>query len=395
MIVLNPTEHGTKLPIKLWTLGLDSYWQNEGFHDVYQQFRDLANHPLARKWVCGMPDYHLGYGMPIGGVVATKGGVIPNAVGVDIGCGMIAQRTDWEAVGLGQETLEKLRQAIYARVPVGFKGHDEPRKLPDALTNIRADEYAVTQEQRDRAACQLGTLGGGNHFIELQADGDGRLWIMVHSGSRNVGKQICDQYDKIAKGYMEAFHTGVARDLAFLPNTVPEHDAYLAKMRWCMTFAEANRQAILAAVHEAFADVMGVVPTISVTVDTHHNFAAMENWGGENLMIHRKGAVKAVGLVTIPGSMGTASFIGEGLNEPHSFGTCSHGAGRVMGRKVANKTITHERAVESMAHVVYGVREGKYDEMPDCYKQIDAVMEAQDDLVTPVSRLVPLMVVKG
>ncbi len=395
MIVLTGPEHSTtKIPIKLWTPD-EHYWEDPSWEAVYQQFCNLANHPLARKWICGMPDFHLGYGMPIGGVLATKGGVVPNAVGKDIGCGMIAQRTDWDAKSLSRENLKALAEAIREVVPVGFNRHAEPRKLPDTLTTIQADEYAVTPEQRERAACQLGTLGGGNHFIELQQDEDGRLWVMVHSGSRNVGKQICDEYNKIAEEYMDAFHTGVGRDLAFLPDSVPEYNAYLAKMRWCMAFAEANRQAILEAVAKAFIAVLGDVPTISVTVDTHHNFAAMENWGGENLMIHRKGAVKATGLVTIPGSMGTASFIGEGLNSPDSFGTCSHGAGRVMGRKVANRTITHERAVESMAHVVYGVREGKYDEMPDCYKGIDAVMEAQADLVTPVNRLVPLMVVKG
>lgn len=395
MIVLNPTEHGTELPIKLWTPGPDSCWQDPGFHDVYQQFRNLANHPLASKWVCAMPDFHLGYGMPIGGVLATKGGVVPNAVGVDIGCGMIAERTIIVADDLSRDDLEALRLAIFERVPVGFKHHDARRVLPIQLQGD-SKALAVAGSQLDRAAYQLGTLGGGNHFIELQrCDDDGRLWIMLHSGSRNVGKQVCDHYNKVAKAYMDKFHVSVERDLAFLPDNVPEYEGYLAEMRWCMSFAEANRRAMMEAVYDAFFSVLAVHLGSDITVDTHHNFAAMEHHGGENLMIHRKGAVKATGLVTIPGSMGTASYIGEGLTPTESFNTCSHGAGRVMGRKVANRTITHERAVESMAHVVYGVREGKYDEMPDCYKKIDDVMAAQADLVTPLYRLTPLTVVKG
>jgi tRNA-splicing ligase RtcB len=399
MIVLNPTEHGTSLPIKLWPTEPDGYWTDPSFHDVYQQFRNLANHPLAHKWVCGMPDYHLGYGMPIGGVLATKGGVVPNAVGVDIGCGMIAERTNIAADSLTRDDLTALCGAIRERVPVGFRHHEQQGALPSKLMSLALDNNLAKQvvgQHWDRARYQLGTLGGGNHFIELQrCREDGRLWIMLHSGSRNVGKQVCDHYDKVAKGYMDSFKVKVDRDLAFLPDTVPEHGAYLAEMRWCMAFAEANRKAMLEAVHEAFGSLQWPDLGIDLVVDTHHNFAAMEHHAGENLMIHRKGAVKATGLVTIPGSMGTASFIGEGLTPAESFNTCSHGAGRVMGRKVANKTISHERAVESMAHVVYGVREGKYDEMPDCYKKIDEVMAAQADLVMPLWRLVPLAVVKG
>lgn len=398
MIVLNQDETGCDRPIKLWPPGhgqLSSLvgWYEQFDHDVYQQFRNLANHPLARKWVCGMPDYHLGYGMPIGGVLATQGGVVPNAVGVDIGCGMIAVRTILEADSVNRDTLAKLRAAIHARVPVGQKHHDKGVTL-DMVPPAPA-RSAVVAEQWDRAAYQLGTLGGGNHFIELQKDEENNLWIMLHSGSRNVGFKVCQHYAAVAKDYMKSFHVKVDPDLAFLPISVPEHEMYLAEMQWCMAFAEANRKAMLTAVHEAFRDVMKGEILSDLTVDTHHNFAAMEHHGGENLMIHRKGAVKAEGLVTIPGSMGTASFIGEGLASPESFNTCSHGAGRRMSRTEAKKTITHEQAVKSMGDVVYGVREGDYDEMPAAYKDIDEVMAAQSDLVTPLYRLTPLTVVKG
>lgn len=379
-------EHTERLPIKIWSHAIDP---NDG---VMTQARNLANHPIARKWVCLMPDFHLGYGMPIGGVVATKGGVIPNAVGVDIGCGMIAARTDLDAAALSIDALQALREAIHTRVPVGMKHHAESQgesALPDKIDD------PIIEREWQAAQFQVGTLGGGNHFIEIQRDDEGRVWIMLHSGSRNVGKRVCDHYHGIAKSYMERFYSAIPDiDLSFLPDSVPEYGAYMAAMRWCMTFAEASRARMFDQTVEAFAS-LGHRLAFDLAVDTHHNFAAMENHAGENLLIHRKGAVKAEGLVTIPGSMGTASYIGRGLASKESFNTCSHGAGRVLGRKEANRTISAARARESMAHVVFGVRDGDFDEMPDCYKDIEQVMTNQVDLVEPVHRLLPLAVVKG
>ncbi len=379
-----------RLPIKVWEVG-----ELAADEAVLQQFCNLANLPLAEKWVCAMPDYHLGYGMPIGGVLATRGGVVPNAVGVDIGCGMIAAETTLEAARLSREDLQTIREAIHARVPVGFKHHEEKQALPDRLQNTW--EVGVVGEQYERASYQLGTLGGGNHFIELQKAPDGRLWIMLHSGSRNVGKQVCDHYSKVAKKYMQDFASAVPDlDLSFLPRSVPEYGQYMAEMGWCLAFAEESRKLMLDAVLKALSGFVDAVE-IDRFVDTHHNFAAMENHYGQNLLVHRKGAVKAQGLVTIPGSMGTASFICEGLEPAESFNACSHGAGRVIGRKAANRLWAdkHDDAVKMMEHVAFGVREGDYDELPTCYKDIDAVIEAQADLVKPVVRLEPLAVVKG
>lgn len=399
MIVLGPQETHCKLPIKLWTPTPDDFGHD--WDAVYQQLRNLANHPLARKWVCAMPDFHVGYGMPIGGVMATKGGVIPNAVGVDIGCGMVAMRTDIDAYMLPRSHLEDLQAEIYRRVPTGFKHQAEPRVLAERLTASFLDtrpDYVVA-EQYENARTQIGTLGGGNHFIELQrCQEDDRLWVMIHSGSRNVGKRVCDHYNKIAKQYMNDFASAVPDlDLSFLPTSAPEYDSYMAEMRWCMAFAESNRLVMLEAVSDAFLAALGHRPAFDHRIETHHNFAAMENHGGENLLIHRKGAVKSPfgTAVIIPGSMGTASFIGTGMGSTDSYNSCSHGAGRVMGRKAANRDITHDEAVAAMAHVVYDVRDGEYDESPLCYKPIDDVMEAQADLVTPRYRLWPLMVVKG
>lgn len=394
MIVLNQTDTGCRLPIKIWTPN-DVLPYDNGWQIVYAQLRSLADHPLAVRHVCAMPDFHPGYGMPIGGVLATQGGVVPNAVGSDIGCGMIAKRLNIQADDLSREDLRAVRDAIYARVPVGSKRHAVQRVLP---IKLQGDGKAlpVVGSNLALASSQLGTLGGGNHFIELQrCDEDGRLWLMLHSGSRRIGKEVGDHYDKIAKAYRQSFKVDVDKELAFLPESVPEHDQYLAEMRWCMDYAEANRHAMIVAVHDAFESLGCTDLGVDLEVETLHNFAALENHFGENVMIHRKGAVKATGLVTIPGSMGTASFIGEGLTPRESFNTCSHGGGRVMGRGEAKRTITHEQAIESMTDVVFDVRKGQYDEMPDAYKKIDEVMAAQADLVAPLYRLVPRTVVKG
>jgi len=388
-----------KLPIKLWVPDQTDIIDE----NVLQQFRNLANHPLAFKWIGAMPDYHLGYGMPIGGVFATRGGVVPNAVGVDIGCGMIAVRTWYRAEEFSTETLQKLRIAIHQRVPVGMgSNHKTAQVLPPRLmeSDVR---LRIVNDQRDHASYQLGTLGAGNHFIEIQKEGgyeDGRVWLMLHSGSRGIGTKVCNHYHKLALKFMDKYHSAIPdRDLAFLASDTLEYWNYLQEMNWCLAFAEENREAMLRAVFEAFQEVVGgplsEVPSYNLKVDTHHNFVAKENHFGENVWVHRKGAVKATGLVTIPGSMGTASYIGEGLVPAESFNTCSHGAGRVLGRKAANKAITRERAEETMQGVVFGIRDGDFDEMPDAYKDIDAVMAAQADLVKPVHRLTPMAVVKG
>ena len=378
------------LPIKVWAAG-----DVDETDAAMEQARNLANHPVAALWVCLMPDYHVGYGMPIGGVLATRGGVVPNAVGVDIGCGMIAARTDLDARDLSRDALQDLRMEIHRRVPVGMKHHPQRQTLSSELCADGADLRVVSLEL-DRAAFQVGTLGSGNHFIEVQQDADGRVWIMLHSGSRNVGLRVCNWYHGVAKEYVAREGVAVPHvDLAFLAAGTSEHDEYLAEMRWCMRFAEANRQLMYERVCDAFAQVFGGEPDVDLWFDTHHNFAQAETHFGEDVLVHRKGAVEAKGLVTIPGSMGTASYVGEGLEAAESFRTCSHGAGRRLGRKEANRVLTHEHALESMQHVVYGVRRGEYDEMPACYKDIDEVMEAQADLVRPVHRLLPLAVAKG
>lgn len=393
MKVYLSNEIGTRLPIKSWEVAGHPLIEDA---ECFEQFRNLANHPLTVGWIVALPDAHLGYGAPIGSAFTTVGGVIPQAVGVDIGCSMTAIKTGIDADSVSREQLEQLRQAIHARVPVGMAHHRTARTLPPELRDVPGP---IVAEQLDAAAYQVGTLGGGNHFIELQRDSDlgGNLWLMLHSGSRNVGLKVCTYYNGHARRYMEMFHIDAGKDLAFLPEGVPEYEQYLAEMRWAMAFAEANHEAMLDAVFAAFKSVLGHEPDVELRVQTHHNFAAIEHHYGNNSQTHRKGAVKASGYVTIPGSMGTASYICEGLNPSESFNSCSHGAGRVIGRKAAKQLWTgrHEEAVKLMEHVVFGIREGDYDELPTCYKDVDAVIRAQADLVRPVYRLTPLAVVKG
>lgn len=377
------------LPIKVWS-------EETPEENVMAQARNLANHPLARLWVGLMPDCHLGFGMPIGGVLLTQGGIVPNAVGVDIGCGMIAAQTTIKHTkgSWSRAELEEWRQGTHALVPVGNGPHGN--RAEEAQSERLSDELEDTKPafvDATKARSQAGTLGGGNHFIELQRDEEGYTWLMLHSGSRATGKAVCDRYHKVALQYSAELVPD--RDLAYLPADKREHDEYLAEMNWCMKYAEWNRELMFRAAIEALGDVLHGRFDLLQKFETHHNFAATEEHFGESYIVHRKGAVKAEGLVTIPGSMGTASYIGRGLQPVESFNTCSHGAGRVLGRRQANRQITHEEAVASMSHVVFGVRQGDYDETPMAYKDIEQVMRDQADLVEPVHRLKPLAVVKG
>ena len=389
MIILGSEQ----LPIKIWAEAADL----EGYDAAIDQAKNLANHPAARSHIALMPDFHVGYGMPIGGVLACENAVVPNAVGVDIGCGMMALPLALEASSLTRDNLESLRQAIHARVPVGNGPQGEHKdgadsKLPEV------DHGDILQDLFPKARVQMGTLGGGNHFIELDQDEDGQVWLMLHSGSRALGQKVCTAYEKQAQMHNSRWYSQLPdKELAFLPVDSGHAASYLQEMTWCMKFAEMNRHAMLQASLAAFTDC-GISLDRNIqahVIETHHNYAVPEKHRGKPLWVHRKGAVKAEGKLIIPGSMGTASYICEGLNNPESFGSCSHGAGRVLGRRQANRTITHERAVESMGSVVFGIREGDYEEMPDAYKDIDRVIELQLDLLRPLHRLTPLAVVKG
>lgn len=366
-----------------------------------EQAKNLANLPFAFKHVALMPDTHQGYGMPIGGVLATHGVVIPNAVGVDIGCGMCAVKTNLAVEGFPMGALKAVMGEIRKAVPVGFAHHNTkclPGEMPQVTELL---DMPIVEREFEKARTQLGTLGGGNHFIEIQKDEYGGIWIMIHSGSRNLGKQVADHYNKIAKELNAKWHTAVdpKADLAFFPSDTAEARSYLAEMNYCLAFSKANRAKMMEAIKTAFR-LVNPDTQFGETLDIQHNYAAWENHFGQNVIVHRKGATQArlgqKGI--IPGSQGTCSYIVEGLGNPESFMSCSHGAGRRMGRKEAERKLVLADEVKRMDDkgILHGIRgESDLDEAAGAYKDIDVVMTEQADLVKIITRLEPMGVIKG
>jgi tRNA-splicing ligase RtcB len=367
-------------------------WLETIEEEALDQARNLANLPFAFRHIAIMPDSHVGFGMPIGGVLATRGVIIPQAVGCDIGCGMMAVRTD--LLDIPAELLKDIMQEIRDTVPVGFNHHKEPMEWEGF---DRAPDIKIIQDELKSARNQLGTLGGGNHFIEIQKGDDGRIWIMLHSGSRNFGLKVAKVYHERAKDLCERWYSDIPeKDLSFLPMDTPEGQEYFAAMNFCLDFAQANRAEMMSAIMDVVRHV--TLAEWDEPINIHHNYAAMENHFGVNVMVHRKGATRAyagqVGI--IPGSRGTASYITEGLGNPESFMSSSHGAGRRMGRKEATRTLVLADEQEKMAGIIHGLRNAAdLDEAPGAYKPIDEVMANQADLVKILVKLRPLAVIKG
>jgi tRNA-splicing ligase RtcB len=377
-------------PIKMW---LDEIEEN-----ALMQAKNMANLPFVHKHVALMPDAHMGYGMPIGGVLATKGVIIPNAVGVDIGCGMCAMKTSIEDADT--DTLKQILSKIRKLIPVGFNWHkdaQDEKYMPDI-----EELPMVVKRHIDKAQKQIGSLGGGNHFIEIQHGSDGYIWVMIHSGSRNLGNQVAQFYNKKAKVLNERWHSSVpaSYDLAFLPIETDDAHDYMEGMNYCVDFAYANRRLMMERVQYAFQSILKGEVQFEELINIAHNYAAWENHFGENVLVHRKGATRArLGeLGIIPGSQGTKSFIVEGLGNPESFESCSHGAGRVMGRKQAQRELDLDTEIKRLDEkgIVHGIRNRKdLDEAAGAYKNIDIVMANQTDLVKVKVELEPLAVVKG
>lgn len=380
-----------------------------------EQAKNLANLPFAYHHIALMPDCHQGYGMPIGGVLATEGVVIPNAVGVDIGCGMCAVKTS--LTGIDTETLKKIMGEIRKVVPVGFNKHKElqDRKLMPKcnadITNAAwhtplSNRLPICSKEYNNALRSLGTLGGGNHFIEIQKGNDGHIWIMIHSGSRNLGLKVADHYNKIAKKINKKYFSSVPEkyDLAFLPLDSEEGKSYLKEMNYCVDYALANRKLMMNRIIEIFKkEILGFeYPEIKFKpmLNIAHNYASIENHFGKNAVVHRKGATLArddtIGI--IPSSQGTKSYIVKGKGNPDSFTSCSHGAGRKMSRTEARKSLDleKEKRILDDQGVIHGIRSEKdLDEASSVYKDINEVMENQKDLVEILVELTPLAVIKG
>ncbi len=381
-------------PVKIWTDDVEE--------SAMQQIENLCSLPFLFHHLAIMPDVHAGMGMPIGGVLACVDAVIPNAVGVDIGCGMCAVKTNWRVEDIPADVLRKqIMRGIRQRIPLGMDHHKErqdERYLPQGHD---IDKLTVVKAQYISAQRQVGTLGGGNHFIELQRDEQGLLWIMIHSGSRNLGKQVGDHYNKLAVMLNERWHSVVKPELrlAFLPLRTNEFNDYWAEMQYCVEFALCNRRLMMERIQEVIADTLPGIefePMINIA----HNYAAWEHHYGKNVIVHRKGATLArEGIVgIIPGSQGTASYIVEGLGNPESFNSCSHGAGRLMSRTAAVKTLSLEDEVKKLDDqgIVHAIRSQRdLEEAAGAYKDIEQVINNELDLVKILTRLLPIAVIKG
>lgn len=381
----------SRVPVYSWAREIDAAAKT--------QIEHLSQLPFAYDHIAIMPDCHSGYGMPIGGVLAADKVVVPNAVGVDIGCGMIAVQL--KLTGITVEQIKRIIGEARKVIPVGFNHHKEKQASP---VFDHAPAVEIIQVELASARHQVGTLGSGNHFIEIQAGDDGFIWLMIHSGSRNLGKRVCDHYNRVAVALNARWNTCVPAewDLAYLSTDTPEAQEYLAAMDFCLHFAKANRALMMERLLEITAEVTGGLPQ-KEAICTHHNYAAWEEHYGKRLLVHRKGAIRMFegdrGI--IPGSMGTPSYIVRGLGNTEAFKSASHGAGRKMSRAEADRTISEDQANRAMGGIVYGRwgrdRKGRLDlsECPLAYKDIEEVIQQELDLIKPVVKLRPLGVMKG
>ena len=398
-------QSGGGVPIKAWTRGVT-------IEDAAaRQLMNVARLPIVHGWVAAMPDVHWGIGATVGSVIPTVGAIIPAAVGVDIGCGMAAAQTTLTASDL-PESLRGMRDAIERAVPHGRtkRGRDQgswetpPAPATNAWARLKPRFDTITEKhgaiKHSNHVTQLGTLGTGNHFIEVCLDEVDRVWFMLHSGSRGVGNRIGRYFIDLAKKDMARHLANLPdQDLAYLEEGAEHFDDYVEAVGWAQDFAMTNRRLMMDAVVAAVRSVRGIPPfaTEATAVNCHHNYVARERHYGRDVYVTRKGAVRAGAgdLGIIPGSMGTRSYIVRGRGNPESFESCSHGAGRAMSRNEAKRRFTiadHERAT---AGVECRKDADVIDETPGAYKPIDAVMRAQQDLVEIVHTLRQVVCVKG
>ena len=398
---------GDGVLIKAWNTGIDI--EEEAFGQLY----NVASLPFIFRHVAAMPDCHMGMGATIGSVIPTQGAIIPAAVGVDIGCGMAAMRLTnvWRD---NLPDLKALRDGIENAVPHGRtdNGGKNDRgawgTVPtdveriyhtlywERLNDLRL-KYPTIQNAFERAPHQLGTLGTGNHFVEVSIDEEDRVWIVVHSGSRGIGNKLGSMFTKLAKEACAQWFVDLPDpNLAYIPEGTDLFGDYIMAMGVALDYAKRNRRIMLTNALRALTNLIGDV-NVEPIIDCHHNFAAREAHFGKNVWVTRKGATRARkdDLIIIPGSMGTRSYICEGLGNANSFHSCSHGAGRAMSRTKARKTFTIEDHIAATAGVECIKDESVLDETPGAYKDIDAVMVAQDNLVKPIHTLKQVICVKG
>ncbi|MBI4203537.1 MAG: RtcB family protein [Betaproteobacteria bacterium] len=388
-----------RVPVKVYTDEIEA--------SARQQLINLSQLPIVFHHVAAMPDVHTGIGATVGSVIATDRAIIPAAVGVDIGCGMIATRTSLAASELDEKALKRVFDQISRDVPVGRDQHKEARALTAAarpfapgLKRILGKHLALEKRfpRAQNWVYQLGTLGGGNHFIEVCLDEAGHVWVMLHSGSRGIGNAIGTYFIELARRDMERQALQLPdRDLAYFKESAEYFDDYVEAVGWAQSYAARNREAMMDLVLAALARHLPPFEVTSEVVNCHHNYVERERHFGREVWLTRKGAIRARAgdLGIIPGSMGARSYIVRGKGAEESFQSCAHGAGRRMSRSAAIKKYTPQDVVMQTAGVVCRKDRGVVDEIPAAYKPIDEVMANQSDLVDVVHTLKQVICVKG
>lgn len=364
-------------------------WGRVAPQGALEQLERLASQPYVVEHVAAMPDLHVAHGVAVGTVFATEHTVVPSALGGDLGCGMSAVRFDFPAARLSISSLREWLAAVTREIPVGDATHRGKGVAFDDQTPLSTG--ALEHVRARLASRHLGTLGGGNHFIELDRDGGGDLWLLVHSGSRGLGSAI-------AAHHLRAAEVEGAGSIPGLHCESEAGQACLEDLQWALKFARANRAELVRRAGQIVTELTGQEPDQSSQVDVHHNFVRAEEHFGRRLLVHRKGAIAAGRgeRALIPGSMGTASYLVEGLGEPQSFASASHGAGRVMTRREAREELRPERFLQSMRRVMFDQRRrGLIEEAPAAYRDLGEVLEDEADLVVPRVRLEPIAVLKG
>jgi tRNA-splicing ligase RtcB (3'-phosphate/5'-hydroxy nucleic acid ligase) len=389
----------SRVPVKIWTKEIEA--------GAIEQLKNVAQLPFVHKHVAAMPDAHTGIGATVGSVIATRKAIIPAAVGVDIGCGMVAARLSLTGNDIDEKGLMKVFDQITRDVPVGREQHRDERARLAAARPFAAelDELMAKHPQLLKSfgkssnwILQMGTLGGGNHFIEVCLDEANRVWVMLHSGSRGIGNAIGQYFIELARQDMARWMIQLPdRDLAYLPEGSAHFEDYVRAVSWAQAYAARNRDEMLALVLAALARHLPAFDVTSEVVNCHHNYVAREHHYGEDVWVTRKGAIRARegDLGIVPGSMGAKSYIVRGKGNPESFNSSAHGAGRRMSRTAAEKTFTTADLARQTTGVICRKDKGVVDEIPSAYKDIDQVMENQSDLTEVLHTLKQVVCVKG
>lgn len=400
-----------KLPIVIPTSGVPVHlFTHDADDGTRDQLVNLAESGIAWGYVAGMPDVHLGKGATVGSVFCSTKAISPYAVGSDIGCGMVAVPfPELKASSLTTKAKLKIQSRIKRTIPTSFNVHDEPLEEAAEWFRSHCEDRSISDWLREKIqelplANQLGTLGGGNHFIEVLRDEHDRVWAMIHSGSRRIGKETCDRYDRLAKEQMLSNSQPVVGGLHYLLLESRTAQEYLSDMTWCQRYAHENRRLMLDLLCKAVREFTDASPDLAQTVNIHHNYAQEETVPSpedptltNKVWVTRKGATSAREgeLGIIPGSMGTGSFIVRGKGNAASWSSCSHGAGRTMSRTKAKKAISQKEFEAAVEGIICDRSEDLRDEAPQAYKDLSVVMANQADLIDVVHRLLPIINVKG